>query len=85
MEKKRTFSLFWPVLATFNVLAMCYPVVLFRRSVSPESQLLAILLLMGCVFVVIVVDAVSMLMADEFNQLKRGNKHTQRTWITAQK
>ena len=85
MEKKRIFSLFWSVLATFNVLAMCYPVVLFRRAVSPDAQLLAILLLMGCVFVVIIVDGVSMLMADEFNQLKGGNKHTQRTWITTQK
>jgi hypothetical protein len=85
MEKKGMFPLFWSVLATINVLAMSYPVVLFRRAVSMDAQLLATLLMIGCLFLVIVIDAVSILMAAEFDELKRGIKHTQRAWITTRK
>jgi uncharacterized membrane protein len=85
MEKKGMFPLFWSVLATINVLAMSYPVVLFRRAVSMDAQLLATLLMIGCLFLVIVIDAVSILMAAEFDELKRGTKHTQRAWITTRK
>ena len=85
MEKKGMFPLFWSVLATINVLAMSYPVVLFRRAVSTDAQLLATLLLIGCLFLVIVIDAVSLLMAGEFEELKRGTKHTQRAWVTTRK
>jgi hypothetical protein len=85
MEKKPSSKLFWPVLAIFNVLAMSYPVVLSHQAVSTDAQLLATLLLLGCVFVLVVVDAVSILMAEEFDELKRGAKQGQRTWITTQK
>jgi len=85
MEKKGMLPLFWPVLGTLNVLAMSYPVVLFRRAVSTDAQLLATLLLIGCLFLVIVIDATSLLLASEFDELKRGTKHTRRAWITTRK
>lgn len=85
MENKGMLPVFWPVLATVNVLVMSYPVVLFRRAVSTDAQLLATLLLIGCLFLVIVIDAVSLLMASELNELKQGTKHTQRAWITTRK
>jgi len=85
MEKKRVLPLFWSVLAMFNVLAMSYPVVLSRRAVTMDAQLLATLLMIGCLFLVIVIDAVSILMAAEFDELKRGTRHTQRAWITTRK
>jgi hypothetical protein len=78
MEKKPSSKLFWSVLATFNVLAMSYPVGLSRRAVSTDAQLLATLLLLGCVFVLVVVDAVSILMAEELDGLKRATKHGQK-------
>ena len=78
MEKKPSSKLFWSVLAIFNVLTMSYPVVLSHRAVSPDAQLLATLLLLGCVFVLVVVNSVSILMAEEFDELKRATKHRQK-------
>jgi len=57
---------------------MSYPVLLSHRAVSTDAQLLATLLLLGCVFVLVVVDAVCILMAEEFDELKRGAKHRQK-------
>ena len=62
---------FWAVLATLNVLALMYPIKLLVRANSVDQNLFAICVLVGSLFLLPVVDAVSIVIADSVRTTKR--------------
>ena len=71
MKRNKSSSQFWPVLATVNVLALAYPVTLLHRAESADESLFAAFALMALLFLLLVVDAVSFLVAEEVGITKR--------------
>ena len=64
MKGNRSNAKFWSALAALNVLALTYPISLLIYSESADEHLLANFELVGFVFLLAVVDAVSILVAD---------------------
>jgi hypothetical protein len=64
MQRKKPHTCFWTVLATTNVLALIYPMDLLHDAKSGDESLFGAILLIGLVFLLLVVDAVSILSAD---------------------
>jgi len=71
MKKKMPTREFWEVLATGNVLALLYPIGLLHRADSTDETLFATIVLVGFVFVLAVVDALSIVVADVVGTSKR--------------
>ena len=63
MKKGGPTAAFWKGLVMLNVLAMIYPVSLFLRAESDDDRLLATFVLIGSVFLLLIADAVSILVA----------------------
>jgi len=70
MKKNKPSTNFWGVLATVNVLALTYPINRLHRADSTDETLFAVFALIGSLFVLIVVDAVSILVADVIGNLR---------------
>jgi len=64
MNKNKPTTQFWRVLAIGNILAMIYPVSLLLRADGSDDNLFAIVALIGSVFLLMVVDAISVVVAD---------------------
>jgi len=71
MKNKTPTREFWKVLATGNVLALFYPIGLLHRAESADETLFATIVLVGFVFVLAVVDALSIVAADVLGTNKR--------------
>lgn len=71
MKRNRPKTHFWEVLTTVNVVGLVYPVNLLLRSESSDEKLFAAFALIGLLFLLMVVDAVSFLVAEEVGITKR--------------
>jgi len=71
MKRNKSNSKFWPVLATVNIVTLVYPINLLRRANSVDENLFAAFALIGLVFLLMVVDAVSILVAEEVGITRR--------------
>jgi len=65
MKRNKSNSKFWPVLTTVNIVTLVYPINLLLRANSVDENLFAAFALIGLVFLLMVVDAVSILVAEE--------------------
>ena len=65
MKRNKSNSQFWPVLTFVNIVALVYPINLLLRANSVDENLFAAFALIGLVFLLMVVDAVSVLVAQE--------------------
>lgn len=63
MKRKQRTTEFWTVLAVVNVLALIYPFNLLLRANSVDESLFATLVLIVSAFLLVAVDAVSIVMA----------------------
>ena len=64
MKRNRSNTKFWSALAALNVLALTYPISLLIHSESADEHLIADFALVGFIFLLAVVDAVGILVAD---------------------
>jgi formate hydrogenlyase subunit 3/multisubunit Na+/H+ antiporter MnhD subunit len=60
MKRNKLNTHFWRVLAAVNVLALIYPINLMHRAETADENLFAAFALIGVVFLLLTVDAVSM-------------------------
>ena len=63
MKRKQRTTEFWTALALVNVLALIYPFNLLLRANSVDESLFATLVLIVSAFLLVAVDAVSIVMA----------------------
>jgi hypothetical protein len=63
MKKHEANSQLWTTLAMVNVLALIYPISLLIRADSGDENLFAIFALIGVVFLLLTVDAVSIVIS----------------------
>jgi len=70
MKKDKPSTDFWGVLATVNVLALMCPIMLLHRADSADETLFAVFALMGSLFVVMVIDIVTILVADVIGNVR---------------
>lgn len=71
MKGNKSTTNFWPVLAAVNVLALTYPIKLLIHAESTDEHLFTALALFGFVFLLTVIDAVSIVVADAAGTGKR--------------
>ena len=71
MKKKKPAPEFWAALAMLNVLALMYPIKLLVRANSLDDNLFATCVLVGSLFLLVVVDAISIVVADTVATNKR--------------
>jgi len=71
MKRNKSNSKFWPVLTTVNIVTLVYPINLLLRANSVDENLFAAFALIGLVFLLMVVDAVSILVAEEVGITRR--------------
>jgi hypothetical protein len=64
MKRGRPRTPFWITLATINVMALIYPINLIRCAKSIDENFFAAFALIGVVFVLVVIDAVSIVVTD---------------------
>jgi len=62
---------FWMALATVNGLTLVYPIILLRRAGSVEENLFAAFAFIGSIFLLVVLDAISIVVADTVGPTKR--------------
>jgi hypothetical protein len=70
MKRNKPNTQFWKVLATVNVLALIYPINLLHRAETADENLFAALALIGVVFLLLTVDAVSMVAREVIGDTK---------------
>ena len=63
MKTNKPTTEFWTVLTMVNVLGLIYPIHLLLRAVSVGENLFATFVLVGSLFLLVVVDAVSIVIA----------------------
>jgi hypothetical protein len=63
MKRSKQATEFWTVLTMVNVLALNYPIHLLVRANSVDENLFATCVLIGSLFLLMVVDAVSIVVA----------------------
>ena len=71
MKKKKPTPQFWTVLVMLNVLALMYPIKLLVRANSLDENLFATCVLVASLFLLVVVDAVSIMIADSVGTVMR--------------
>jgi len=79
MVKSGRKNRFWLVLALTNLLTLSYPIILLHRAETADAQLLAALALIGSVFLLLIVDFVSILVAVEFDGMSCSHGRHQHT------
>ena len=62
MKQKR--NCFWCAVAMINLLLVSCPISLFRRAKTMEEHVIAVLVLIGCIFLLAIVDAVGIVIVD---------------------
>ena len=71
MNRSKPTTEFWTVLATVNLLGLIYPIHLLLRANSVDENLFAACVLVGSLFLLVVVDAVSIVVAEALGTVKR--------------
>ena len=71
MKTNKPTTEFWTVLTIVNVLALIYPIHLLRLAKSVDENLFATFVLVGSLFLLVAVDAVSIVVADAVGTGKR--------------
>jgi hypothetical protein len=71
MKTSKPTTEFWTVLTMVNVLALIYPIHLLLRANSVDENLFATFVLVGFLFLLVVVDAVSIVVAEAVGTGKR--------------
>jgi len=64
MKENKSNTAFWAVLAVVNALGLIYPVNLLLRAENTNETLFAALRFIGFVFLLVVVDGISIVVAD---------------------
>ena len=70
MKRNKPNTQFWRVLATINVLALIYPIDLVHRAETADENLFAAFALIGVVFLLLTVDAISMVAREVIGDTK---------------
>jgi hypothetical protein len=78
MLKNGNTSRFWFVLTAINLLALSYPISLLHRAETTDASLFATFALIACVFLLAVIDFVSIVIADGLNELGGSSSHHRR-------
>lgn len=71
MKRSKPTTEFWTVLAVVNVLALIYPIRLILHANSVDENLFASGVLLGSLFLLVVVDAVSIVVTEAVGTGKR--------------
>lgn len=71
MKTNKPIKEFWTVLIMVNVLALMYPIHLMISSNSVDENLLASWVLVGSLFLLLVVDAISIVVAQALGTGRR--------------
>jgi hypothetical protein len=71
MKRNKSSREFWMVLAGANALLLIYPFNLLHHAQSTDENLFATFMLIGCLFLLTVVDAISIVVADVVGTGKR--------------
>jgi hypothetical protein len=71
MKTNKPTTEFWTVLTMMNVLALVYPIHLLLRANNVDGNLFATCVLVGSLFLLVVVDAVSIVVAEVVGTGKR--------------
>jgi hypothetical protein len=71
MKRSTPTTEFWTVLAMVNLLGLIYPIQVLLRANSVDENLLATCVLVGALFLLVVVDAISILVAQAVGTAKR--------------
>ena len=71
MKRNKSNKNFWPVLAAINVLALTYPINLLFRAEGADEKLMATVVLIGSLFLLLLGDAVSIVVAEVVGTNKR--------------
>jgi len=71
MKTNKPTTEFWTVLTMVNVLALTYPIHLLLRANNVDENLFASCVLVGSLFLLVVVDAVSIVVAEAVGTGKR--------------
>lgn len=71
MNRSKPTTEFWTVLAMVNLLGLIYPIHLLLRANSVDENLFATCVLVGSLFLLVVVDAVSIVVAEALGTVKR--------------
>jgi len=64
MKRRKPRTPFWIALATINILALIYPISLIHAAKTIGENFFATFALIGVVFVLVVIDAVSIVVMD---------------------
>lgn len=64
MRRNKPTTWYWTALAMVNVFGLIYPISLLLRANSVDENLFATFVLIAAVFVLVVIDAISIVMAD---------------------
>jgi hypothetical protein len=78
MVKNESTNRFWFVLTAINLLALSYPIILLRRAETMDASLFATFVLIGCVFLLTVIDAVSVVIVNGLDDLSGRSSHHRR-------
>jgi hypothetical protein len=71
MKSNKPTTEFWTVLTMVNLLGLIYPIHLLLRANSVDENLFATCVLVGSLFLLVVVDAVSIVVAEALGTVKR--------------
>ena len=71
MKRSKPTTEFWTVLAMVNLLGLLYPIYLLLRANNVDENLFATCVLVGSLFLLVVVDAVSIVVAESLGTVKR--------------
>ena len=71
MKRNKSNTNFWLVLAAVNVLALTYPINLLFRAEGADEKLMAPVVLIGSLFLLLLGDAVSIVVAEVVGTNKR--------------
>lgn len=64
MKRPKSKPTFWITLATINILSVIYPINLIHAAKSLAENFVAALALIGVMFVLVVIDAISIVVID---------------------
>ena len=71
MKRNKSSTNFWPILAAVNVLALTYPINRLFRAEGADEKLVATVVLIGSLFLLLLGDAVSIVVAEVVGTSKR--------------
>lgn len=71
MKRNKSKTNFWPVLTAVNVLALTYPINLLFRAEGADEKLMATVVLIGSLFLLLLGDAVSIVVAEVVGTSRR--------------